>query len=63
MIDVEKQIDYWTSSAKDDLVTAKILIEKERYLHGLFFCHLVIEKALKAHKKTENLFKWLQEKL
>lgn len=28
---------------------AQILIEKRRYLHGLFFCHLVIEKALKAH--------------
>ncbi len=55
MIDVEKQIDYWTSSAKDDLVTAKILIEKERYLHGLFFCHLVIEKALKAHAVKSTL--------
>ncbi len=55
MIDVEKQIDYWTSSAKDDLVTAKILIEKERYLHGLFFCHLVIEKVLKAHAVKSTL--------
>lgn len=55
MIDVDKQIDYWTSSAKDDLVTAKILIEKERYLHGLFFCHLVIEKVLKAHAVKSTL--------
>lgn len=31
------------------ILSAKILIEKQRYLHGLFLCHLSIEKALKAH--------------
>jgi HEPN domain-containing protein len=25
------------------------LIRERRTLHGLFFCHLVIEKAIKAH--------------
>lgn len=49
MIDFEKQIVYWIRSAVDDLETAKIPIEKNRLLHGLFFCHLVIEKAIKAH--------------
>jgi HEPN domain-containing protein len=48
MIDVEKQIEYWKSGAIDDLETAKILIDKNRLLHGLFFCHLVVEKAIKA---------------
>lgn len=49
MIDFEKQIEYWKSGALDDLETAKVLIDKNRLLHGLFFCHLVIEKIIKAH--------------
>ena len=48
-INIEKQIDYWLKGSIEDLDVAEILIEKGRYLHGLFFCHLVIEKALKAH--------------
>jgi len=57
MIDPEKQIEYWKAGAFDDLETAKVLIDKNRLLHGLFFCHLVIEKALKAHvvKQTQEL--------
>ena len=49
MIDVEKQIIYWITGATDDLKSAKILIESNRLLHGLFFCHLVIEKVIKAN--------------
>lgn len=49
MIDIKKQIDYWTKGAEDDLLTAEVLIREKRILHGLFFCHLVIEKSLKAH--------------
>jgi HEPN domain-containing protein len=49
MIDLEKQINYWKTGSIEDLESAKILIEKNRLLHGLFFCHLVIEKAIKAH--------------
>ncbi len=49
MINVQKQIEYWINGAIDDMESAKILIERHRLLHGLFFCHLVIEKALKAH--------------
>ncbi len=48
MTDIQKQIDYWINGAKDDIKTAEILIKKNRLLHGLFFCHLVIEKAIKA---------------
>lgn len=49
MIDIKKQIDYWTKGADDDLLTAELLIREKRILHGLFFCHLVIEKAIKDH--------------
>jgi len=49
MIDITKQIDYWVNGAEDDLLTAELLIREKRILHGLFFCHLVIEKAIKAH--------------
>ena len=57
MINIEKQIEYWTKGAKDDLDSAKILIERKRLLHGLFFCHLVIEKVIKAHvvKQTQEV--------
>lgn len=56
MPDLEKQIEYWKSGALDDLETAKVLIDKNRLLHGLFFCHLVIEKIIKAHvvKQTKE---------
>ncbi|MCK5456412.1 MAG: HEPN domain-containing protein [Melioribacteraceae bacterium] len=57
MIDFEKQIEYWKNGAIDDLESAKILIERNRLLHGLFFCHLAIEKIMKAHvvKRTKEL--------
>lgn len=63
-MDVEKQINYWRELAKSDFITAEILLSKQRILHGLFFCHLSIEKALKAEfcracrsfaPKTHNL--------
>jgi len=49
MINVPKQIEYWVNGAKDDFETARILIENRRFVHGLFFCHLSIEKIIKAH--------------
>ena len=57
MINIDKQIVYWITGALDDLETAKILIDKNRLLHGLFFCHLVIEKVIKAHivKQTKEI--------
>ena len=54
MLNIEKQINYWINGAEDDILTAELLIEKSRNLHGLFFCHLVIEKALKAHFVKKN---------
>ncbi len=47
MINIERQVEYWFSSAYDDLESAKVLINNKRYLQGLFF-YLVIEKAIKA---------------
>jgi HEPN domain-containing protein len=57
MTDIKKQIAYWINGAKDDFDTAKILIESNRLLHGLFFCHLAIEKSIKAHvvKQTAEI--------
>lgn len=49
IINIEKQIAYWISSAESDLDSAEILIANRKYLQGLFFCHLAIQKALKAH--------------
>ena len=54
MIDIEKQVHYWSNGAIDDLESAKILIERNRILHGLFFCHLVAEKIIKAHVVKNN---------
>lgn len=48
MLNVPKQIEYWVKSADDDLETSEILLEKKKYVHGLFFCHLAIEKIIKA---------------
>ena len=54
MSNVDNQINYWKNGSVEDLETAKILIDKNRLLHGLFFCHLVIEKALKAHVVSQT---------
>ena len=47
-INVEAQKKYWQTGAVSDLETAEILIDKGKLLEGLFFCHLAIEKAIKA---------------
>ena len=41
-------IEYWLSSAEQDLDTAEILFQNSRYDWCLFIGHLVIEKSLKA---------------
>jgi len=57
VLNTGKQIEYWIISAKSDLDTAELLIRESRFIHGLFFCHLAIEKGLKAHvlKVTGNI--------
>jgi len=39
---------YWLALCDDDLLTAKALLNSKRLLHMGFFCHLIVEKALKA---------------
>ncbi len=48
MIDVDKQIAYWRSSALEDWDVGRALVRQKRTRHGLFFVHLALEKALKA---------------
>lgn len=38
----------WFNASKQDFETAVILFENKKYHHALFFCHLSIEKYLKA---------------
>jgi HEPN domain-containing protein len=50
MFDVEKNINYWRNGAVEDYDAALLIAEKTRhYMHALFFCHLAVEKMLKAH--------------
>ncbi len=46
---IQKQIDHWKNGSIDAMETAELLIDKGKILFGLFFCHLAIEKVLKAH--------------
>ena len=48
-MDINKQIEYWINSASEDLESAELLITNKKILHGLFLCHLCIEKSIKAH--------------
>lgn len=54
MVNIQRQVEYWITGADEDIVTANILIHERRILHGLFFCHLVIEKGIKAHCVLET---------
>ena len=72
MIDIAQQIAYWRSGAREDWSVAVDLVERGRTRHGLFFVHLAIEKALKAHvcERTQDLargrttwFGWLSSRV
>lgn len=53
-MNINEVVEYWVKSAEEDLKTAESLFAAARYPHCLFFCHLFIEKILKAlaTKKT-----------
>lgn len=64
-MDIKKQAEYWHTGSLSDIDTAGILIDKNKLSEGLFFCHLAIEKILKAlyvknlseyAPKSHNLF-------
>ncbi len=48
--------EYWLNLCDDNLLTAKWLLEGKRYLDMGFFCHQIVEKALKSIivNKTEK---------
>jgi HEPN domain-containing protein len=49
MISIEKQVAYWRKGAEEELYTARRLLTKRSTRQCLFFAHLALEKALKAH--------------
>ncbi|HPO10420.1 MAG TPA: HEPN domain-containing protein [bacterium] len=55
MFDVEKQTAYWKSGAEEDWEVACDLISRGKARYGLFFAHLALEKALKAHVSRVTL--------
>lgn len=46
--DQEQAAKRWSEGAKDALDTAEKLYKSKKFHHALFFCHLTVEKALKA---------------
>src|SRR3989344_9132363 len=46
--DTEKAAKAWKEGARDAFDTAEKLYTSKKYHHALFFCHLAVEKALKA---------------
>lgn len=49
-----EQIQHWVKTAELDWETTEDLLKLKRFLHTLFFFHLVIEKLLKAHWVKDN---------
>lgn len=49
MIDIHKQVKYWSDSSAEDWQVAKELIEAGHTRQGLFFAQLALEKMLKAN--------------
>ena len=48
MINLDKQIEYWRSGSESNLETSVVLFANAKTIEGLFFCHLPVEKMLKA---------------
>lgn len=53
---LKEAIDYWVKSADRNLSAAKDLFKTKHYVECLLFCHLSIEKTIKALivKKTKK---------
>jgi HEPN domain-containing protein len=47
-MDIKKVVEYWTTSAEDDLPVATHLFASNDYHYALFFGHLYLEKLMKA---------------
>lgn len=46
--DIKKLITYWLETSNEDMRVARDLFRSKRFAYCLFFCHLAIEKMLKA---------------
>lgn len=51
---IDDIVEFWIKTAEEDYKTAKGLIALKRYVPALFFCHLTIEKILKAMVVNNN---------
>jgi len=49
MMTKEQHINYWVDTAQNDWVTVEAMFSTERYMHCLFWAHLVLEKLAKAN--------------
>lgn len=69
-MDVEKVVQYWLTTAADDLTAAEHLFQSDDYTHALFFAHLYLEKMMKAqvvqatgeHAPISHNLRYLAEK-
>lgn len=48
-MNAEDIVVHWRRGSKEDMEAAAVLMERGKYRHGMFFAHLALEKALKAH--------------
>ena len=48
MLTKQQHIQHWMDTAEEDWITVDVLMKQKRYLHCLFWAHLVIEKLAKA---------------
>jgi HEPN domain-containing protein len=48
MMTKEQHIAHWINTAKEDWDTVEALLSGKRYMHSLFWAHLVLEKLAKA---------------
>lgn len=47
-MDINKAIKFWLNESEEDFKVSGHLLEKGDFSYALFFCHLSIEKLLKA---------------
>ena len=50
----DEYISYWLNAAENDWRAVNVLFLNSNYLQSLFFCHLVIEKIIKAIWVKDN---------
>ena len=50
----EDHIKYWINGSEKDWEVMNDLFQLKRYVHCLFFAHLVLEKLCKAHWVKDN---------